>query len=122
MIDVSVKTTNSATLAALERAVGSSKKGSPKKAYGLQLSLKLRHRIGKGKGNKLVEHNVKLRQNEPLENLMQHFKSQIAKASESQQFVFRFDGETLDLKKTPATYDMESMDLIDVEAVGLSMV
>ena len=122
MIDVSVKTTNSSTLAALERAVGSNKKESPKKAYGLTLALKLRQRIGKGKGSKLVEHNVKHRQKEPLENLMDYFKSRIAKASASQQFVFRFDGETLDLKKTPATYDMESMDLIDVEAVGLSAV
>ena len=130
MIDVSAKTTAkvlsssngnvSATRAALEKAAGPKSAANAKKAYGPQLSLKLRRLNGTAKAKKIEEYSVKHRQREPLESLMDHFRTKLAKATPQQKFVFSFDGQVLDLSKTPATYDMESMDLIDVVEAAAS--
>ena len=131
MIDVSAKTTapvlsssngnvSATARAALEKAAGNKSAANAKKAYGPQLSLKLRRLNGTAKAKKIEEYSVKHRQREPLEALMEQFRTKLAKATPQQKFVFSFDGQVLDLSKTPATYDMEPMDLIDVVEAAAS--
>ena len=81
---------------------------SKRKDLGVSLVLTLRQRIGRN----LNETNWNLQQREPFSNLMDQFKQ--AHVSGHSTVVFRFDGENIDLTKTPAAYDMETGDLIDV--------
>ena len=81
---------------------------SKRKDLGVSLVLTLRQRIGRN----LNETNWNLQQREPFSNLMDQFKQ--AHVSCHSTVVFRFDGENIDLTKTPAAYDMETGDLIDV--------
>ena len=61
-------------------------------------------------GKSLQETNMVLGAQEPFQDLMERYQTQ----AKLQNLKFQFDGETLDLKKTPADYDMESGDLMDV--------
>ena len=78
-------------------------------SLGPKLVLKLRRKVGKLLEEKSISHG----QQETFESMVEKYK-QVAKVASHETISFQFDGESLDLHKTPATYDMESGELIDV--------
>jgi hypothetical protein len=87
-----------------------SKPRSNKKDLGALLQVKLRHLREKG----AWEHAFPIRRHENLELLAKSFLVE-TKLPPSAQVQLIFDGEPLALNRTPASYDMETDDLIDVE-------
>jgi hypothetical protein len=80
-----------------------------KQNLGPTLALKLQRRTGK----RVQETVLKHRQREPLQALLDQYKTH-QKLPAYQQISMHFDGESLNMNRTPASYDMEAGDLIDV--------
>jgi hypothetical protein len=81
---------------------------------GPKLQLMLRHKVGK----QLQEHKLQLGQREVFSKLRDVYQTKHLKVPRGKTLSFHFDGEQLDWQKTPAAYDMESGDLIDVVITG----
>jgi hypothetical protein len=80
---------------------------------GPTITLKLRTQE-RGTNNKGVTQDVlTIREQEPLEKLLEKYKKSKS-LNGSARVRFEFDGEDIDLKKTPKSYDMENEDIIDV--------
>ena len=73
----------------------------------LQLKLRMQEKNGTTTMDVMT-----IRENEPLENLMDKYKKK--KKLGSAHIILTFDGDTINLTKTPASYEMESEDIIDV--------
>jgi hypothetical protein len=76
---------------------------------GPNLSLTMRRQNGKKMEQVILKHKL----NEPLQSLMETYKKRL-KIAASKQLAFYFDGGKLNLQKSPATYEIENEDLIDV--------
>lgn len=64
-------------------------------------------------GSKLTSDFMSIRMNEPLQKLMDKYKKH-KKLAASATVIFKFDGETMQLHRTPRSYDMEDEDMVDV--------
>jgi hypothetical protein len=80
----------------------------PQNSFGPKLTVKLRRKLGK----KMEEHPLEIGQQETFQRIFDAYRES-QKLSET-RVTLRFDGECINLSKTPAAYDMESGDLIDV--------
>jgi Ubiquitin-2 like Rad60 SUMO-like len=78
------------------------------KAPSSRVTLKLRHKVGGKVEETVMSHGV----DEPFQILMDLYKTRYMAAGGNCSF--RFDGETLSLHLTPARYEMENGELIDV--------
>jgi hypothetical protein len=67
----------------------------------------------RGSNNAVTQDVLTIREQEPLENLVEKYKKS-KNLNASARVRFEFDGEALDLKKTPKAYDMENEEIIDV--------
>lgn len=85
----------------MNMTVASSSRTCPK------LDLTLRTKVGR----KVQESSLRIGKNETFQQLLQAYKTQ---CNVQRRCIFSFDGETLDMLRTPAHYDMETGDLIDV--------
>jgi hypothetical protein len=56
---------------------------------------------------------LSIRLNEPLEHLLNKYTKKLNITAK--QVVFKFDGQRMDMKRTPKSYDMEEEDIIDVD-------
>lgn len=79
-----------------------------KSANGQSLNLKLRRRVEK----KVEEIEMRIGSREPLNHLVDNYCK--LQNLEQDSITLYFDGEKLDLSKTPQAYDMESGELLDV--------
>jgi hypothetical protein len=61
---------------------------------------------------KLSNEFLSIRMNEPLEHLLNKYTKKLNITE--RQVIFKFDGERMDMKRTPKSYDMEEEDIIDV--------
>lgn len=59
--------------------------------------------------------NQTIRKNEPFSALLSRFLAAKQLAPTSTHVTMKFDGQTIDLSKTPALYDMDDEDMIDCE-------
>ncbi|CAJ1963892.1 unnamed protein product [Cylindrotheca closterium] len=83
-----------------------------KSDYGPSLNLKLRRRVGKN----VQEIEMRIGSRQPLQQIIDLYREQ--QNLENQNVSLHFDGEKLDLSKTPLAYDMESGELVDVNCKG----
>ena len=74
----------------------------------LQLKMRTQEKDGS-----LVNDVMTIRLNEPLQQLMDKYKKEKEIAA-SRTVTFSFDGETMSMSRTPASYDMESEDIVEV--------
>lgn len=83
----------------------------PKKVQnvGPQFNIVLRRKMGK----KIEQINMKIGQKENFSSLLDAYRNKEQNLG-GKHLSLRFDGEPLDMQKTPAAYDMEADDLIDV--------
>jgi hypothetical protein len=77
-------------------------------SFGPKLTIKLRRKLGK----KVEEYPIQIGQRETFQRILDAYRER-QKLSET-RVTLRFDGECINLSKTPAAYGMESGDLIDV--------
>jgi hypothetical protein len=56
---------------------------------------------------------LSIRLNEPLEHLLNKYTKKLNITAK--QVIFKFDGQRMDMKRTPKSYDMEEEDIIDVD-------
>lgn len=81
--------------------------------YGQGLNLKLRRRVEKN----VEEIEMRIGNREPFQHLLDNYCRQ---QKLNQDFItLHFEGEKLDLSKTPLSYDMESQELVDVTFKGV---
>lgn len=79
-----------------------------KATAGTRITLKLRSK----KGKKIEESSMVIGSNEPLRTLMDKYKAK--HNINSGKCAFQFDGETLNLTRNAASYEMENGELVDV--------
>lgn len=82
--------------------------GRAKSDFGPNLNLRLRSRVGKN----VHEVEMQIGQREPLKRLLDSYQKQ--HNLEEKSITLHFDGEKLDMGRTPVDYDMETGELIDV--------
>lgn len=110
LIDVEIiSIAPTATIPTRPATATSARTSTRKQNLGPTLALKLQRRTGK----RVQETVLKHRQREPLQSLLDQYRTQ-QKLSATQQISLHFDGESLNMSRTPASYDMEAGDLIDV--------
>ena len=66
--------------------------------------------------NKFTETNMKIKMDQPIQHLVDEFNTKES-SSCLQIASVKFDGQTLDLTKTPSFYEMEDEDMVDVVVV-----
>ncbi|KAL3822594.1 hypothetical protein ACHAXA_006379 [Cyclostephanos tholiformis] len=80
----------------------------------IQLTLQYSH----PKTNKNSKSNIKIKTDQPLQHLLDAFNSQQKQINEGNSILCitnaTFDGEKINMTKTPSFYDMEDSDLVDV--------
>lgn len=117
LIDVSVKAT------VIPPQFSSPNITTTKKKRGRDITLTLRHKGGTNRKPSFTETELRLGQQDTFQILLEKYQKQQEQPSRWQRLTrttrltkisFQFDGEILDMNKTPASYDMESGDLIDV--------
>lgn len=74
------------------------------------LQLKMRTQA---KNGTITNDVMTIRAAEPLQKLMDKYKK-TQKVTATTKVTFSFDGETMNLNRTPTSYDMESEDIVDV--------
>ncbi|KAL3766825.1 hypothetical protein ACHAW5_009717 [Stephanodiscus triporus] len=83
----------------------------------IQLTLQYSH----PKTNKNSKSNVKIKMDQPLQHLIDAFNSQQQQLNGGGSILritnVTFDGEKMNMTKTPSCYDMEDSDLVDVLVV-----
>mmetsp|Transcript_3067 Transcript_3067/g.7207 ORF Transcript_3067/g.7207 Transcript_3067/m.7207 type:complete len:400 (+) Transcript_3067:51-1250(+) len=80
-----------------------------KNEYGPNINLKLRRRVGKN----VQEIEMRIGSREPLQHIVDSYRKQ--QNLEKYSVTLHFDGERIDLSKTPLAYDMEAGELVDLK-------